>query len=60
MTEAIGRAVRERMDRVKRSQGGSLSEKMLEIGRDCASHMREPYLSGDHGSLLYDEHGLPK
>lgn len=60
MTEAIGRAVRERIDRVRHGRGGSLSEKMLEIGRDCASHMREPYLSTDHGALLYDERGLPK
>lgn len=60
MTEAIGRAVRERIDRVRRGQGVSLSETLLEIGRDCASHMRDPYLSVDHGDLLYDERGLPK
>ncbi len=33
----------------------------MEIGRDCAAaHLKEPYKSGDHGDLLYDDQGLPK
>ena len=35
-------------------------EAILAIGRDCAKHMREPYLSIDHGDFLHDEFGLPK
>jgi antitoxin VapB len=37
-----------------------LVERILEIGRDCAAHLKEPYKSVDHGDLLYDEKGLPK
>jgi prevent-host-death family protein len=35
-------------------------EHLLAIGRDCAAHMKEPYLSIDHADLLYDERGLPR
>jgi len=60
MTEAIGQAVRERIERVKSHRGESLSRRLLAIGRDCADHMQEPYLSADHATLLYDDRGLPK
>ena len=33
---------------------------LLQIGRDCASRLKEPYRSIEHGELLYDERGLPK
>jgi len=39
---------------------GSLAERILAIGRDCAAHVRKPYRSVDHADLLYDELGLPK
>jgi antitoxin VapB len=38
----------------------NLAERLLEIGRECAAHLKEPYRSIDHGDLLYDEKGLPK
>jgi hypothetical protein len=38
----------------------NLAERLLEIGRECAAHVKEPYRSIDHGELLYDEKGLPK
>ncbi|MBM3533264.1 MAG: transcription factor [Alphaproteobacteria bacterium] len=60
MTEAVTDAVRERLVRVKREKGQSLSDRLMAIGRDCASHLKEPYKSMDHGDLLYDERGLPK
>jgi antitoxin VapB len=60
MTEAVTRAVRERLHRVKRERTGSLSERLLEIGKDCASRLQEPVKSLDHDALLYDENGLPK
>ena len=61
MTEAVTEAVRERLDRVRRGRDrAGLVERLLTIGRDCAAHMKEPYLSIDHGDLLYDEEGLPK
>ena len=36
-----------------------LAEELLAIGRDCASRLKEPHLSIDHGDLLYNALGLP-
>ena len=60
MTVAVGEAVRERLERIKGSSKQGLAERLLQIGRECAAHMKEPYKSIDHGDLLYDEKGLPK
>lgn len=60
LTEAVTTALRERLKRVEESESTSLSGRLLEIGRDCAARLKEPALSADHGSLLYDERGLPK
>lgn len=62
MTQAITEAVRERLERV-RGQGrgqANLSSRLLEIGKDCALHLREPFRSAEHGDLLYGENGLPE
>jgi antitoxin VapB len=60
MTAAVDKAVRERLERVRRDKKGNLAERLLKIGRECAAHMKEPYISIDHGEMLYDEKGLPK
>jgi len=60
MTEAVTESLRERLKRVEDKHAARLSDRLLEIGRDCAAHLREPYRSADHGDLLYDEKGLPK
>jgi len=60
MTVAVGEAVRERLDRVKRDSKEDLAERLLQIGRECAAHLKEPYKSMDPDELLYDESGLPK
>ena len=63
MTAAVGKAVRERLERVRREtgkDGRGKAERLLKIGRDCAARMKEPWLSVDHGELLYDEKGLPR
>jgi antitoxin VapB len=60
MTAAVDKAVQERLERVRRNKKGNLAERLLQIGRECAAHMKEPYLSIDHGEMLYDEKGLPK
>jgi antitoxin VapB len=60
MTEAVTEAVRERLERVRREGGVALSDRLLEIGKDCAAHLKEPFRSIDHGHLLYDEKGLPQ
>jgi len=62
LTEAVTEAVRERLKRVqnKDKHAARLSDRLLEIGRDCAARLKEPFRSADHGDLLYDEKGLPK
>lgn len=60
MTEAVTEAVRERLKRVQHKTAAKLSDRLLEIGKDCAKHLKEPYRSADHGDLLYDAKGLPK
>jgi antitoxin VapB len=60
MTEAVTVAVRERLDRVNRGSKGSLAERLLRIGKDCAAHLSGPSRTIDHGELLYDEKGLPR
>ncbi len=60
MSSAVTQAVRERLQRVRREQGKGLAARLLEIGKDCASRLREPARSLDHAELLYDEKGLPK
>jgi antitoxin VapB len=60
LTTAITVAVRQRLERLQRSQADSLSERLLKIGKDCALRLKEPFLTVDHGDLLYDENGLPK
>jgi antitoxin VapB len=41
-------------------QGAKLADHLLRIGRDCAANLREPYRSTDHGTILYDDRGLPQ
>ncbi|MFY9845791.1 MAG: type II toxin-antitoxin system VapB family antitoxin [Terriglobales bacterium] len=62
LTEAVTEAVRERLKSVqnKDKHAAKLSERLLEIGQDCAKRLKEPFRSADHGDLLYDEKGLPK
>jgi antitoxin VapB len=60
MTTAVTIAVRERLDRVRREQGGCLADRLLTIGKDCAAHLKEPWRSADHGDHLYDDRGLPR
>ncbi len=60
LTTAVTIAVRERLDRLQQRKRGALSDRLLKIGKDCAAHLKEPFLSVEHGDLLYDEKGLPK
>jgi antitoxin VapB len=60
MTVAVSEAVRERLDRVRERSKKGMAERLLEIGRDCAAHLKEPYKSLDIDEMLYDEKGLPK
>lgn len=60
MAAAVAPAVRERLERVRRERDGGLAEQLLDIGRECAPRLKEPFRSMDHGDLLYDELGLPR
>jgi antitoxin VapB len=60
MTAAVTTALRERLERLRRSRKHGLSERLLAIGRDSAPRFKEPYRSIDHAELLYDERGLPR
>ncbi len=60
LTTAVTVAVRERLDRLQRQRNGTLPDRLLKIGKDCAAHLKEPFLTADHGDLLYDEKGLPR
>ena len=60
MTAAITEAVRERLDRLRRAKGVSLADRLVEIGKDCAAHLKEPFRSVDHAELFYDDRGLPR
>jgi antitoxin VapB len=55
MAEAVTRAVRERLHRVRSERRGDLAERLLAIGKDCAAHLKGDV---DHDKLLYDEDGL--
>jgi len=59
MTHAVTEALRERLDRVRRRRKPhATAAELLEIGRRCASTLKGPAV--DHGTLLYDERGLPR
>jgi antitoxin VapB len=60
MTAAVAEAVRQRLDRVRRARGVSLADRLIAIGKDCATHLKEPFRSAEHSDLLYDERGLPR
>jgi antitoxin VapB len=63
LTTAVTEAVRERLERLERVQREreiDLAARLLEIGRDCAAHLTEPFRTIDHGKMLYDDRGLPK
>lgn len=58
-TSAVTIAVRERLERVLRSQRGDLAARLLAIGEDVAVRLPDHLKSADHGDLLYDDRGMP-
>jgi len=60
MTEAVTKAVGERLDRVRVERGTGLADRLMRIGKDCAARLQEPFRSAAHGDLLYDDKGLPR
>ena len=62
LTEAVTTALRERLARIEESKGfdEDLYRRLKALAAGCRDLWREPYLSAEHGDLLYDEMGLPK
>lgn len=60
LTGAVTEALRERLDKVRKARARPLTQRLIDIGEQCAARMKEPYRSADHGELLYDERGLPR
>jgi len=60
MATAVTVAMRERLDRLRAATRGSLAERLLAIGRDCAPRLKGKYRKIERGDLLYDKRGLPR
>ena len=60
MTAAVTAALRERLENVRRERCGSLADRLVAIGKDCAARLNEPFRSVEHGDLLYRDDGLPR
>jgi antitoxin VapB len=60
VTAAVTTSVRERLERVQRIDRGSLSERLLQLGREVAARLPDDVRTMDHGEHLYDEAGLPR
>jgi antitoxin VapB len=61
VTSAVTEALREELGREKHCRREKpLSVELLEIGKRCAAHIKRPTRSSDHGSMLYDNKGLPR
>lgn len=58
MTRAVTEALRERYERIQKSDPEALAADLRSISKRSAAHVKRPYL--DPAELLYDEHGLPK
>jgi antitoxin VapB len=62
LTEAVTTALRERLARIEQARGfdEDLYRRLKALVAGSRDLWREPYLSAEHGDLLYDELGLPK
>ena len=49
VTDAVTRAVEERLERVREQQNESLADRLLAIGKEVAPHLDEPSRTCDHG-----------
>lgn len=62
LTKPVTTALAERLARLERTADfdEAVYRKLKAIAAECRKHIKEPYLSIEHGELLYDERGLPK
>lgn len=59
LTEAVIDALREKLARLD-SRQAELAREILALGADCAARLPDEVRELDHGTLLYDENGLPQ
>ena len=59
ISTAVTESVRERLARTRHEQEPPLAARLLAIGKDCASRLKESSRSIDHADLLYGADGLP-
>lgn len=61
MTGAVTKAVRERLERIRRTEdGGGMADRIHAIAADMRARLPDDFFDVEHGDLLYDEDGLPK
>jgi antitoxin VapB len=60
ITATVTNALRERIERLRAVHPGKLSDRILQIGADCAKRMKGSSIKLDHGKMLYGDDGLPK
>jgi antitoxin VapB len=62
LTEAVTTALRERLTRLERAAefDEERYQALKALVKGSRALWRDPFLSIDHGELLYDERGLPK
>ncbi|CAA9570598.1 MAG: hypothetical protein AVDCRST_MAG87-2369 [uncultured Thermomicrobiales bacterium] len=60
LTEAVTTSLRERLARLERPDAATRRRRIEVIAERAGPLFREPYLSQDHGNLLYDDAGFPK
>lgn len=61
MTVAVTKAVRERLERIRREEDNAgMAERIHAIAADMRARLPDDFFDVEHGDLLYDEDGLPK
>ena len=61
MTVAVTEAVRQRLERIRRTEDGTgMAERIHAIAADMRARLPGDFFDVEHGDLLYDEDGLPK
>jgi antitoxin VapB len=61
MTGAVTEAVRERLERLRRTEDGrGMAERIHAIAADMRARLPDDFFDIEHGDLLYDEDGLPR
>ena len=61
MTVAVTEAVRQRLERLRRTEDGTgMAERIHAIAADMRARLPGDFFDVEHGDLLYDADGLPK